>query len=111
MLSVLGSMSASTGTPPWRITVLRVETQVRAVVITSSPGFRPRSCMVISWAVVALFMARQWATPLYSHRASSNRAALGPVVIQPDSMESMISAISSAPTMGRVKGRNCSRRV
>ena len=33
---VAGSMSTSTGTPPWRITVLRVETQVRAVVMTSS---------------------------------------------------------------------------
>jgi len=41
-----------------------VETQVMAVVITSSPGWRPSTCSVISWAVVALFMAKQCLTPL-----------------------------------------------
>ena len=61
---VAGSMSTSTGTPPWSTTVLSVDAQVRPVVITSSPGRRPSTCRVISWAVVALFMARQWATPL-----------------------------------------------
>jgi len=61
---VTGSMSTSTGTPPCRRTVLSVDTQVSAVVITSSPGWMPRHCMVISWAVVALFMTRQWGTPL-----------------------------------------------
>ncbi len=63
-LSVTGSMSTSTGTPPCSTTVLRVLTQVSEVVITSSPGCRFSTCMVISWAVVALFMARQWGTPL-----------------------------------------------
>jgi len=38
MFIVLGSMSTSTGTPPWSTTVLRVDTQVRPVVMTSSPG-------------------------------------------------------------------------
>ena len=64
MFRVLGSMSTSTGTPPCRTTVLSVLTQVSEVVITSSPGCRFSTCMVISWAVVALFITRQWGTPL-----------------------------------------------
>ena len=109
--SVTGSMSTSTGTPPCSTTVLSVLTQVSEVVITSSPGCRFSTCMVISWAVVALFMARQWGTPLYVFSFSSKAADLGPVVIQPLWIESMISAISSSPTMGRVKGRNSARRT
>ena len=52
MFSVSPVMSANTGHAPRKTTALAVDTKVKLGMITSSPGFTPRTSMAISSACV-----------------------------------------------------------
>ena len=53
---------------------------------------------------MAELSARAWGTPTARAKASSNRAATGPVVSHPERSTASTPASSSGPMLGRAKG-------
>src|SRR4051812_23979849 len=92
--------STNTGVAPvWTMT-LAVAGQVIGVVITSSPGPTPSATSERCSAAVPDASASTCSASRNSFIRSSSRAALGPVVSQPERSVSVTAAISSSPIAG-----------
>jgi len=80
ILYVNGSGSASTSFNPSSATTSTVAIKVKLVVMTSSPGFRPRAIIAICRASVPLAHEITWPAPRYFRRSSSNCLTSGPLM-------------------------------
>ena len=101
--------STKTGVAPVCTTTLAVAGQVIGVVITSSPGPRPRPTRERCMAAVPEATASAWRAPVSSASRRSSSSARGPLVSQPLSSVSVTAAISSGPIAGGWKERNVLR--
>src|SRR3954462_6004090 len=100
MLRSPSSTSANTGVAPVCTMTLAVAGQVIGVVITSSPGPTPSATSERCSAAVPDASASTCSASRNSFIRSSRRAALGPVVSQPERSVSVTAAVSSSPIAG-----------
>src|SRR5438876_3410279 len=85
------------------------EANVIGVLITVSLTPTPSATRPRCRAAVPEFSARAPSAPTNRRKSSSNLAALGPVVIQPERRLSATSSISSCPIRGGENGKNSLR--
>src|SRR3954463_11458668 len=111
MLRSFSRTSTKTGVAPvWTMT-FAVAGQVIGVVITSSPGPTPSATSDRWSAAVPEASASTCSASRKSFIRSSNKAALGPLVSQPERSVAVTAAISSSPIAGGWKPSMVVRRI
>ncbi len=102
MLYVDKSTSTNTGFAPTHLTTFPVAGCVKSGTITSSPCLTFRTLKANSKAVVQLFVATAYSTPVNSTTLVSNSLVIGPSVSQPESSTFLIILSSSLFTTGSI---------
>ena len=102
--SAIASMSAKRAVAPDSMMAFSVATKVKGLVITSSPGCRSRTWSAAINAVVPLFTATTWSTPMSSANSSSSRVTSGPWAIMPERNTASTSSSMSSPSLTVVIG-------
>src|SRR5690606_41978025 len=111
MVSVSGSISASTGRAPTCSITLTEEQKVIGVVMTSSPGPMLRVTRARCNPAVQELSARAAGAPRYWANSLSKRLVFGPVLIQAERSVSATAAIYSSEMAGGEKGRKVGRGI